>query len=102
MKYYITIVLFFISFNSIGQERAVVYGKITDEKGRAIELANVAISGLPGGTMTDQKGRYELEIPANTEVYVTMSFVGLEKGVEKVLLQPGERYELNMTLKRIS
>ena len=99
MKYFISIILFFISFSSNSQERAVVFGKITDEKGRAIELANVAISGLPGGTMTDQKGKYELEVPANTEIYVTMSFVGLEKGVDKVFLQTGERYELNKTLK---
>jgi len=99
MKYIVPILLFLISSSSFSQERAVVYGKITDEKGRAIELANVAISGLPGGTMTDQKGKYELAVPANTEVYVTMSFVGLEKGVEKVFLQTGERYELNKTLK---
>ena len=99
MKYFISILFLLISFISLSQEKAVVYGKITDEKGRAIELVNVAISGLPGGTMTDQKGKYELSIPANTEVYVTMSFVGLEKGVEKVLLQPGEKFELNKTLK---
>jgi len=99
MKYIIPILLLLISFGSYGQEKAVVYGKITDEKGRAIELANVAISGLAGGTMTDKKGNYELEVPANTEVYVAMSYVGLEKGVTKVYLRNGERYELNKTLK---
>ncbi len=99
MKYFAFILLLLISFSSFSQERSEVFGKITDEKGRALELVNVAISGLPGGTMTDRKGNYELEVPANTEVYVSMSFIGLEKGVEKVLLQPGERFELNKTLK---
>ena len=99
MKYFIGILFLLISFSSFSQEMAVVFGKITDEKGRAIELVNVAISGLPGGTMTDQKGNFELEVPANTEVYVSMSFIGLEKEVEQVLLQPGERFELNKTLK---
>ena len=99
MKYFVFILLFLVSFNGFSQERAVVYGKITDEKGKAIELVNVAVSGLPGGTMTDRKGNYELTVPANTGIYVTMSFVGLEKGVQKVLLKPGERFELNKTLK---
>jgi len=99
MKYFVFIFLLLISFSSLSQERSVVFGKITDEKGRALDLVNVAISGLPGGTMTDHRGNYELEVPANTEVYVSMSFIGLEKGVEKVLLQPGERLELNKTLK---
>ncbi len=65
------------------QERAVVFGKITDEKGKPIELVNVAISGLPGGAMTDKKGMYELEVPANKEIYISMSFIGMEKGVEQ-------------------
>ena len=99
MKYYVSILFFLISFISFSQEKAIVFGKITDEKGKAIELANVAISGLPGGTMTDKKGKYELEVPANTEVYVSMSYIGLEKGAEKVFVLTGERYELNKTLK---
>jgi hypothetical protein len=90
--------LLLVSVVVLSQERAVVFGKITDEKGRALELVNVAISGLPGGTMTDRKGMYELGVPSNKEIYITMSFIGLEKGVEKVFLQTGEKFELNKTL----
>jgi hypothetical protein len=88
----------FFSVLAVGQERAVVYGKIVDEKGKALELVNVAISGLPGGAMTDRKGMYELEVPANKEIYISMSFVGYEKGVEQITLKQGERFELNKTL----
>jgi len=91
-----------ISVLIYSQERAVVFGKVTDEKGKPIELVNVAISGLPGGAMTDKKGMYELEVPANKEIYISMSFIGLEKGAEKVMLSTGERYELNKTLLPIS
>ncbi|MEZ5199451.1 MAG: TonB-dependent receptor [Bacteroidales bacterium] len=87
------------SFSAIGQERAFVFGKVTDERGKAMELVNVAITGLPGGTMTDSKGNYELEVPANIELYVGMSFVGYEKAVEMVNLQPGERKEINKSMR---
>ncbi|MCD4789834.1 MAG: TonB-dependent receptor, partial [Bacteroidales bacterium] len=93
----ITFLLFSVFVKS--QEKAVVFGKVTDEKGKPLELVNVAISGLPGGTMTDRKGKYELEVPANKEIYITISFVGYEKEVEGVFLKTGDRKEINKTLK---
>ncbi|MCD4684050.1 MAG: TonB-dependent receptor, partial [Bacteroidales bacterium] len=99
MKYISLILFLLVTATVVSQERAFVFGKVTDEKGKALELVNVAISGLPGGTMTDRKGKYELEVPANKEIYIMMSFIGLEKEVEKVFLQTGERFEINKTLK---
>ncbi|MBM3434629.1 MAG: TonB-dependent receptor [Bacteroidetes bacterium] len=95
----ISLILLAISLQS--QEIATVHGLITDEKGKGIELVNVAVSGLPGGTMTDRKGKFELEVPANKEIYISISFIGLEKGVEKVFLKPGEVFELNKVLKAV-
>ena len=99
MKYFIFIFFLLISASVLSQEKAVVFGKITDEKGKALELVNVAISGLPGGTVTDRKGKFELEVPANKEVYVAISFIGYEKEVEMVMLEPGERKEIEKVLK---
>jgi len=90
-----------VTFSAISQERAVVRGKITDEKGKGIELVNVAVSGLPGGTMTDRKGIFEMEVPANVEIYISITYIGLEKGVEKIFLKPGEVFELNKVLKSV-
>lgn len=86
----------------VAQEKAIVFGKIFDEKGRPIELVNVAISGLPGGTTTDAKGRYELEIPANKDLYIGFSFIGYHKEIEQVQLSPDDRKEVNKTLKMSS
>ena len=93
----ITFLLFSVFVKS--QEKAVVFGKVTDEKGKPLELVNVVISGLPGGTMTDRKGKYELEVPANKEIYITISFIGYEKEVEQVFLKTGDSKEINKTLK---
>lgn len=84
--------------NGFSQEKATVYGRITDERGRSLELVNVAISGLPGGTTTDSRGRYELEIPAKMQLFVVYSFIGFQKQAEEVDLQPGERLRIDKTL----
>jgi hypothetical protein len=95
-----SIVLFTLS--GLSQEKARVRGQVTDEKGKGIELASVAVSGLPGGTMTDSKGMFEMEVPANKEIYITITFIGLEKSVEMVFLKPGEILEFNKVLRFIS
>lgn len=99
MRYLIFITFLLFSVFVMSQEKAVVFGKVIGEKGKPLELVNVAISGLPGGTMTDKKGKYELEVPANKEIYITISFIGYEKEVEQVFLKTGDRKEINKTLK---
>ncbi|RLD59706.1 MAG: TonB-dependent receptor [Bacteroidetes bacterium] len=92
----------FIGTATFGQEKAVVHGRVTNQKGKAVELANVAISGVPGGTITDTKGKFELSVPANREIYIAFSYMGYSKEVEKVNLKPGERKEINKTLETSS
>lgn len=95
----ITVIVFLIfASQAFCQEVAWVYGKITDERGRPIELVNVAISGLPGGTVTDKKGNYEVKVPANKSIYLVISFIGYAKEVEEIILEPGERREVNKIL----
>jgi hypothetical protein len=102
MRLFLLAVFVVFHFLSWSQERATVFGRITDEQGRPLELVNVAISGLAGGTSTDTRGRYQLEIPSNKEVYIGYSFIGFEKEIEQVNLASGERREINKTLKSSS
>ena len=88
----------FFALVSLAQEKASVFGRVTDEKGKGLELVNVAIAGLPGGTTTDSKGRYELQIPANRSIYLAVSSMGYEKSVQELTLAPGEKRELNFRL----
>jgi len=98
MKVGLAIVCAGLIFSATAQERAIVYGRITDDRNRPLELVNVAVSGLPGGTTTDSRGRYELEIPPNKQLYVAYSFIGFQKQVEEVNLQPGERLKIDKAL----
>ncbi len=99
MRYLLILLALFTIAQVNAQEHAVVYGKVTDEKGHPLELVNVAISGLPGGTMTNRKGMFELKVPANVDIYIAMSYVGFETTIEQIKLQKGERFELNKAMK---
>ncbi|HZK09243.1 MAG TPA: TonB-dependent receptor [Bacteroidales bacterium] len=78
--------------------QATLQGKVTNEKGRPLELVNVSIFGLPGGTATDQRGDYTLRVPANEELRIIFSFVGFESSEKKARLSPGESLTINITL----
>ena len=99
LKNIIFIVFFLQGVMSFGQENAVIFGKITDAKNKPLELVNVSISGLPGGSITDKKGKYELKVPANKQILIIISFVGYQREVEEIFLAPGEKKEINKSLK---
>ncbi len=101
MKVFIAIFsLFVFSISAFSQNQAVVFGKVTDDKGTPLDLVNVAISGLPGGTVTDPKGNFELKIPAGRDIYIVFSYMGYEKKVQQVRVENGERKEINMSIKQ--
>ncbi len=98
LKSFVLLITLLIGTATFAQEKAVIFGRITNQKGNPVELANIAISGVPGGTITDKKGRYELKVPANRALFISFTYMGYSKEVEKVNLKPGERKEVNKTL----
>ncbi|HSG67542.1 MAG TPA: TonB-dependent receptor, partial [Bacteroidales bacterium] len=82
------------------QDKATIFGVVSNEQGNAVEYANVAVIGYAGGVATDGRGHYELLVPANTELTLVVSFIGYEKKMFKVFLQAGQREELNIIMPR--
>lgn len=79
-------------------QTAIVEGKVVDEDNKPIDLANVAIIGEPGGTTTNGKGEYRLEVPANKDVEIAITFVGFADIKKKVNLAPDEVSTINVKL----
>lgn len=93
--------IFFLSLlcqTLMAQEKAVVYGRITDDKGKALPLVNVSIAGQTSGTTTAINGLFELKVPAKQDFVLLISFIGYKSIKEKLNLKPGERKELNRNL----
>lgn len=80
------------------KHEGVLYGKITDDDGKAVELVNVAVQNTPHGVVSNSRGGYTLTLPADTTLNVVFSFVGYEEVKLQVKLKPEERRKHDVTM----
>lgn len=78
-------------------QTASVKGIIFNEEQEPLSSAEVYF--LEGGTITNENGFYELKIPANQEITLTFSYIGLSPLQINIKLKPGQAYEFNPVLK---
>jgi len=96
LLFFIMILLPIFAF---GQKRdGVIFGKITDDGGKALEFVNIAVIDTKYGTSTDMRGEYSLEVPAGKKLNIVFSFIGYEQKSIIVTLKDGERLERNITM----
>jgi len=101
-KIFFLALLSLMAVSAYAQEKSVIYGTVKDEHGNAVEYANVAVSGYAGGVATDNRGNFELSVPALTELTLMISFIGYEKQMFRVYLQEGQRKELQVVMKMLA
>ncbi|MCF8304142.1 MAG: TonB-dependent receptor [Bacteroidales bacterium] len=80
------------------QEKAIVYGTITNNNGQPIELVNVAVVDGNAGTSTDSTGYYELKLPAGKKITIAYSYTGYKKTFEHLTLKPGEKQQIDKVM----
>ena len=100
MRVFLAILLTLTSMLSFAQKeaRGLLYGKVIDEQSMPVELANVAVADLSLGVTTDAKGRYELSLPADTTLTLSITFVGYQTVHRQVRLAKEEKRKLDVTL----
>jgi len=97
IKVLLIFLLFFTSSFSYAQNTAIIFGQLTYQN-KPIEAVNIGILGLPVGTTSDKDGNYELEVPADTQITVVFSHISYQIDQQIIILQSGERLELNKKL----
>ncbi len=103
MKKHLLLILFLIfGFQAFSQEKASIYGHVTNEKIAPLEYVNVTIQGTTVGTTTDKNGNYQLAVPANQDIIIAFSFIGYQKVTHTINLTPGEKKQLNQIIVSIS
>lgn len=96
---YIIISLFFLAIIPLqAQEKASLGGTITDVQQNPLELVNIAVIGLPGGSITNRHGVFSMEVPAMQILQISISSIGFKTEVFEIYLQPGERKEIRKML----
>lgn len=100
MRVRFLIVLLLLSISAMAQQlpTGMVYGKVIDEQGHPIEMANVVVPELLAGYTTNSRGYYELTLLSDTTWTIHFSFVGYEQKQATVRLKSGERRKLDMVL----
>ena len=81
---------------------ATVYGKVTDDKGHPIEMANVLVLELLSGRTTNARGAYELSVLSDTTLIINFSCIGFEQKQVSVRLKKGENRKLDVVLKSMT
>ena len=80
-----------------GDKRSAT-GIVSDEEGYPLPGVNVVISDLQRFAITDNNGKYNIEIPANTACTITFSYIGMS--TQQVMINSGRNdVRKNITLK---
>ncbi len=83
-------------------QKAFVNGIITDESNHPVELANIVLKGEKKGAVSDKSGKFKLEVPANKEITIVITYIGLVNKEINLKLSPGETKTINISLKSSS
>jgi len=97
---FVLIALLFLSLLAKAQQlpTATVYGKVLDEQGHPIEMANVVVPDLLVGRTTDSRGYYELSLLSDSTWNIHFSYIGYEPKQVVVRLRSGEKRKLDIVL----
>ncbi|PKP53329.1 MAG: TonB-dependent receptor [Bacteroidetes bacterium HGW-Bacteroidetes-1] len=92
--------LFFILLPLLvfAQQKGTVTGRITDERGKPVELTNISLLNAPGGITSDFRGRYEFQVPSDTLLTIAFTFVGYKPHYQNIRLVSGEIMQLDVML----
>lgn len=81
---------------------AIVKGKVFDIFKVPIESVTVSVKGYPIGTKTNNKGDFNLEVPADKNIQIVFSYLGYENKIISKRLADGEVYSASIELKNNS
>jgi Fe(3+) dicitrate transport protein len=80
-------------------EKGIISGVVSDSLGKPADFVNIGLKETRYGTVTDEKGRYELKAPAGS-YSIQISAVGFRTISREVTIISGQRLELNFRLPR--
>ncbi len=98
--FFVLFLLLFMAFPVILlSQKAVLKGIVTEGKGQPAELVNVQLVGTKLGTTTDRKGFFSLQVPANRDLHLAISYIGYGRQDTVLRLTPDETLTLHFRLR---
>ncbi len=88
--------LFLLALPMAQAQKAEIKGTVSSPQGPVVQ-ANIVIESRQEGTLSDEKGRFNLQVEAG-EYEVSAFSIGMTRQNRKVNVQPGQTVELNFFL----
>lgn len=98
MKTIFTSVLIILFLNAFGQTK--ISGKVTDQDGNVLPLANVLLQDTYDGASSDAEGRFEFTTTESGAKILVVKFVGY-KDFQKEILLAGKSLVIDVTLQEV-
>ena len=83
-------------------QNATLSGKVTDDKGKAIEAASISTSSNTEGVISNRDGSYSIEIPMGQDIILNVTHISFKAQQWKVNLKEGETRVFNVNMKTSS
>ena len=83
---------------NVSGQQAKLSGIVTNENDQPVEAVNVTIPFTSTGTITNSQGYFELMVPANSRVEISMRYLGYQPVDTSFLLKDGEHKNINVKL----
>ena len=80
---------------------ATLFGKVTDENGKPVELANISLKNSTIGTVSNRDGEYLLRIPAKRTIVIAFSMIGYQMVEKKITATEEQRINIDVVLRQI-
>lgn len=80
---------------------ATLFGNVTDEKGKPVELANISLKNSTIGTVSNRDGEYLLRIPAKRTVVIAYSMIGYQMVEKTITATEEQRINIDVVLRQI-
>ena len=80
----LTIVFLISAITNVMAQKAVVYGKVTDERGEPLDVVHIRLSKGSIGTLSNFKGEYSLNVPESDTLRIIFTSLGYKR-VERVV-----------------
>lgn len=96
-KYAYLLIVLLLVISKVSSQTATIKGVVLDENSTPVLGATISYS--EDGTTTNENGFYLLRIPANQDISVTISYVGLKKIIQPFNLKTNTNLEFNPVLK---
>jgi hypothetical protein len=92
----------FFSLVCLAQEAATLKGKVVDRRGKAVEAASIAVKGEAGGSISDEKGRFNISVPSERTFTLVVSHISFKLFEQTLQLKAGEVREVELKLEASS